>query len=101
MRKILLTVLPVSLLAISMPQSASAMPIDGGALKAAAISDVQNVTYYGRGYGYYGGYGYYPRRSYNYYPRYYGSYGYYPRYYGYAQPYYNYGYYPSRRYYRW
>jgi hypothetical protein len=104
MRKTLLTVLPVFLLAISAPQSASATPLGGSAMKTADISSVENVTYYRRGYGYYGGgYGYYPRRSYNYYPRYYGSYGYYPQqYYGYyAQPYSNYGYYPSRRYYRW
>jgi hypothetical protein len=103
MRKTLLSVLPVALLAISASQPVSATPLSGTAMKAADISSVENVTYYGRrGYGYHGGWGYYPRRSY-YYPRYYGSYGYYPQYYGYAPPYYGYygGYYPSRRYYGW
>lgn len=95
MRKTLLTLLPVTLIALSAPQSASAMPIDG--LAGKAVSAVETVTYYGYGYRY----GYYPRyRYYNYAPNYYYRHGYKPYYYGYSYaP--RYYYYPRRHYYRW
>jgi hypothetical protein len=94
-------VIPAAMLAVALPQLASAAPIDGNALKAAAetLTPVEDAQYYGyrpyrRGYGYrpYGyRHGYYPRRygyrSYGYRYRPYG-YGYRP--YGYRS--YGYGY---------
>lgn len=99
MRKTLLILLPVALIALSAPQSASAMPIDGSVSKA--VPAVETVTYYGYGYGYGYGYNYYPRyRHYNYAPKYYYNYGYKPYYYNYY-PVQRFHYYPRRHYYRW
>ncbi|MBI4275933.1 MAG: hypothetical protein HY659_14660 [Rhizobiales bacterium] len=92
MRKTLLTLLPVALIALSAPQSASAMPIDDLARKV--VTAAEPVTYYG--------YGYYPRYRYHNYAPYYYSYRYKPYYYNYySAP--RYYYYPRRHYYyyRW
>jgi hypothetical protein len=91
-------VISAALLAVALPQLASAAPVHGDALKAAAetLVTVESTQYYGRRYGYrpYRHYGYhrpYRRYGYRYYPRrHYGYGGYYRRpygYYGYRRPY--------------
>ena len=112
MRSKTLMIIPAALLVVAVPQVASAAPPVGGfvpATLAETLSPVENVHYYGRGYGrgYYGGYGRgyyggYGRGYYGGYGRgyngYYGGHGYYGGYGrgyygGYGRGYYGRGYY--------